>query len=151
MNVSGGDEGGSSRRFRRKSTSLMTEINITPFVDVMLVLLVIFMVTTPLMQSGVAIDLPKEAVGALEIQEENIVSLRKDGAIFFNDKRITHRDLDDKLRKLIAATPKAQVYLRADKGLPYGSVMKAMGTIKKAGVERLGMVTEMPTEDDKGQ
>lgn len=150
MNVSGGD-GGSSRRFRRKSTSLMTEINITPFVDVMLVLLVIFMVTTPLMQSGVAIDLPKEAVGALEIQEENIVSLRKDGAIFFNDKRVTHKDLDDKLRKIIAASPKAQVYLRADKGLPYGSVMKAMGTIKKAGVERLGMVTEMPAEDDKGK
>jgi biopolymer transport protein TolR len=151
MNVSGGDEGGSSRRFRRKSTSLMTEINITPFVDVMLVLLVIFMVTTPLMQSGVAIDLPKEAVGALEIQEENIVSLRRDGAVFFNDKRITARDLDDKLRKIIAVSPKAQVYLRADKGLPYGSVMKAMGTIKKAGVERLGMVTEMPTEDDKSK
>jgi biopolymer transport protein TolR len=149
MNVSGGDSGGSSRRFRRKSTSLMTEINITPFVDVMLVLLVIFMVTTPLMQSGVAIDLPKESVGSLEIQEENIVSLRKDGAIFFNDKRITHKDLDDKLRKLVAVSPKAQVYLRADKGLPYGSVMKAMGTIKKAGVERLGMVTETPTDDDK--
>jgi biopolymer transport protein TolR len=151
MNVSGGDEGGSSRRFRRKSTSLMTEINITPFVDVMLVLLVIFMVTTPLMQSGVAIDLPKEAVGALDIQEENIVSIRKDGAVFFNDKRVTAKDLDDKLRKIVAVSPKAQVYLRADKGLPYGSVMKAMGTIKKAGVERLGMVTEMPTEDDKSK
>lgn len=151
MNVSGGDEGGSSRRFRRKSTSLMTEINITPFVDVMLVLLVIFMVTTPLMQSGVAIDLPKESVGSLEIQEENIVSLRKDGSIFFNDKRITHKDLDDKLRKIVAVSPKAQVYLRADKGLAYGSVMKAMGTIKKAGVERLGMVTETPTDDDKSK
>lgn len=151
MNVSGGDSGGGSRRFRRKSTSLMTEINITPFVDVMLVLLVIFMVTTPLMQSGVAIDLPKEAVGSLEIQEENIVSLRKDGSIFFNDKRMTHKDLDDKLRKLVAVSPKAQVYLRADKGLPYGSVMKAMGTIKKAGVERLGMVTETPTDDDKSK
>lgn len=151
MNVSGGDSGGGSRRFRRKSTSLMTEINITPFVDVMLVLLVIFMVTTPLMQSGVAIDLPKENVGALEIQEENIVSIRKDGAMFFNDKRVTTRDLDEKLKKIIATTPKAQVYLRADKGLPYGSVMKAMGTIKKAGVERLGMVTETPSEDDKGK
>lgn len=151
MNVAGGDSGGSSRRFRRKSTALMTEINITPFVDVMLVLLVIFMVTTPLMQSGVAIDLPKEAVGALEIQEENIVSLRKDGAIFFNDKRIASRDLTDKLKKLVAASPKAQVYLRADKGLSYGSVMKAMGLIKKAGVERLGMVTEMPPEDEKGK
>jgi biopolymer transport protein TolR len=151
MNVSGGDSGGGSRRFRRKSTSLMTEINITPFVDVMLVLLVIFMVTTPLMQSGVAIDLPKENVGALEIQEENIVSIRKDGAMFFNDKRVTTRDLDEKLKKVIATTPTAQVYLRADKGLPYGSVMKAMGTIKKAGVERLGMVTETPTEDDKGK
>lgn len=151
MNVSGGDGGGSSRRFRRKTTPLMTEINITPFVDVMLVLLVIFMVTTPLMQSGVAIDLPKENVGALEVQEENIVSLRKDGAIFFNDKRITSRDLNDKLKKLIAASPKAQVYLRADKGLPYGAVMKAMGTIKQAGVERLGMVTEMPTEEEKGK
>ncbi len=150
MNVMG--EGGSgSRRFRRKSASLMTEINITPFVDVMLVLLVIFMVTTPLLQSGVAIDLPRENVGALEIQEENIVSLRKDGAIFFNDKRITPRDLNDKLRKIIQASPKAEVYLRADKGLPYGAVMRAMGIIKQAGVERLGMVTEMPSEEDKGK
>ncbi|MBF0291061.1 MAG: protein TolR [Nitrospinae bacterium] len=129
----------------------MTEINITPFVDVMLVLLVIFMVTTPLMQSGIAIDLPKENVGALEIQEENIVSLRKDGAMFFNDKRVTARDLNEKLKKLVTASPKAQVYLRADKGLPYGAVMKAMGAIKQAGVERLGMVTEMPTDEDKGK
>lgn len=150
MNVTG-ESGGSSRRFRRKTTPLMTEINITPFVDVMLVLLVIFMVTTPLLQSGVAIDLPRENVGALEIQEENIVSIRKDGAIFFNDKRVTPRDLGEKLKKLVDVSPKAQVYLRADKGLPYGSVMKAMGMIKQAGVERLGMVTEMPTEEDKGK
>lgn len=150
MNVTG-ESGGSSRRFRRKTTPLMTEINITPFVDVMLVLLVIFMVTTPLLQSGVAIDLPRENVGALEIQEENIVSIRKDGAIFFNDKRVTPRDLGEKLKKLVDVSPKAQVYLRADKGLPYGAVMKAMGMIKQAGVERLGMVTEMPTEEDKGK
>lgn len=148
MNVMG-ETGSTSRRFRRKSSSLMTEINITPFVDVMLVLLVIFMVTTPLLQSGVAIDLPQENVGALEIQEENIVSLRKDGAIFFNDKRITARDLQNKLRNIIATSPKAEVYLRADKGLAYGSVMKVMGLIKTAGVERLGMVTEMPAEEEK--
>ncbi len=133
-----------SGRFRRKTPTLLTEINVTPFVDVMLVLLIIFMVTAPLLHTGVGVDLPKTSVGSMEIREENVVTLRKDGGVFLNEKRVTFKELSSKLRSLSAATPGAEVFLRADKGLPYGDVMKTMGIIKQSGIERLGMVTEAP-------
>lgn len=136
------DTGG--KRFRRKTSTLLTEINVTPFVDVMLVLLVIFMVTTPLMQSGINVSLPKEDAGSLDIRQENVVTVRGDGAVFFNDKRVTLDELEDKLRSLAAAAPSADVFLRADKELSYGAVVSVMGVMKRAGVERLGMVTEIP-------
>ncbi|VAX20070.1 Tol biopolymer transport system, TolR protein [hydrothermal vent metagenome] len=133
-----------TKRFRRnKSSPLMTEINVTPFVDVMLVLLIIFMVTAPLMQTGVNVDLPQEDVGSLEIQDENVVSIRKDGAIFYNEKRLTEKDLFNKLKSLASVSSSAEVFLRADKTLPYGTVMNVTGIIKKAGIGRLGMVTEV--------
>jgi len=137
------------KRFRRKASTVITEINVTPFVDVMLVLLIIFMVTTPLMQSGVNIDLPKQETGFLDIREENVVTIRKDGAIFFNEKRVTLKDLSKKLKSISALSPSAEVYLRADKKLSYGSVMGVMGAIKKAGVRKLGMVTEVPASPVK--
>jgi len=137
-----------NRRFRRKASTLLTEINVTPFVDVMLVLLIIFMVTTPMMQSGINIDLPKEDVGSVEVKEENVVSVRKDGAVFFNDKRIAIKELGAKLKSLAVSAPKSDVYLRADKNLPYGTVVKVMGVIKKSGIERLGMITEIPVESE---
>jgi len=138
------DTGG--RRFRRNDTTLLTEINVTPFVDVMLVLLIIFMVTAPLMQSGINVDLPKEEAGSLEIRQENVVTLREDGAIFFNDKRVSRRDLENRLRSIAAAAPSADVFLRADEKIAYGAVVSVMGAIKKAGIERLGMVTEVPVD-----
>lgn len=141
------DTGG--KRFRRKATTVMTEINVTPFVDVMLVLLIIFIVTAPLLQSGVNVDLPKEEVGALEIREENVVTLRKDGAIFYNEKRVTEAQLDSTLKNLAAASPAAEVFLKADQTIPYGKVMGAMGIIKRAGISRLGMVTQVPTGDER--
>ncbi|MBI4667041.1 MAG: ExbD/TolR family protein [Nitrospinae bacterium] len=143
----GGDAGG--RRFRRKSSTLMSEINITPFVDVMLVLLVIFMVTAPLLQSGIAIDLPKEDVGALDIREENIISVESANRIYFNDRRVTEKELADKLKNIVAASPTAEVYLRADRKIPYGYVMRITGIAKKSGVDKLGMVTEMPEEQER--
>ncbi len=141
------DTGG--KRFRRKASTVMTQINVTPFVDVMLVLLVIFLITAPMMQSGVSIDLPKEDTGTLEIKEENVVSVRGDGHIFYNDKRITEQDLTDKLKTLASVAPKTEVFLRADKGLEYGAVMKVMGIIKRAGIANLGMVTEYPVGSEK--
>ncbi|MBI5816253.1 MAG: ExbD/TolR family protein [Nitrospinae bacterium] len=145
------DSGG--KRFRRKQSTLMTEINITPFVDVMLVLLVIFMVTAPMMQSGIDINLPKEAEpsGIIEVKEENMVSLRKDGALFFNEKRVTPKDLSEKLKSVVAGGAQPEVYLRADKDIEYGRVVSVMGLVKKAGVEKLGMVTEISPEEDAGK
>ncbi|MGK7346245.1 MAG: ExbD/TolR family protein [Candidatus Nitrospinota bacterium M3_3B_026] len=136
------DTGG--KRFRRKTSMLLTEINVTPFVDVMLVLLVIFMVTTPLMQSGINVSLPKEEAGSLDIRQENVVTVRKDGAVFFNDKRMTLEDLEDRLRSLAAAAPSSDIFLQADEELSYGAVVGVMGVMKRAGVERLGMVTQIP-------
>lgn len=133
-----------NKRFHRKTTTFLTEINVTPFVDVMLVLLIIFMVTAPMMHSGVSIDLPKEKVGSLEIREENVVSVRKDGAIFLNDKRITMKELENSLKSLAAASRSAEVFLRGDSGIAYGKVMQVMALIKNSGIEKLGMVTEIP-------
>lgn len=137
------------KRFRRKAATVITEINVTPFVDVMLVLLIIFMVTTPLMQSGVNVDLPKEDTGFLEISEENVVTIRRDGSIYFNEKRVTLKDLESRLKSIAALSPSTEVYLRADQTLSYGSVVGVMGVIKKAGISRLGMVTEVPAGPEK--
>lgn len=136
------------KRFRRKASTVITEINVTPFVDVMLVLLIIFMVTTPLMQSGVNVDLPKQETGFLEISEENVVTIRQDGSIYFNEKRVTLKDLESGLKSIAALAPSTEVYLRADRTLDYGSVIGVMGVIKKAGISRLGMVTEASTSPE---
>lgn len=135
------DVGG--KRFRRKASTVITEINVTPFVDVMLVLLIIFIVTAPLMQSGINIDIPKQDTGFLEIQEENVVSVRKDGAIFFNEKRILLKDLENKLKSIVSVSPSTEIFLKADRHLDYGYVVGVMGAIKRAGITRLGMVTEV--------
>jgi len=144
--------GGSAKRFHRKTSTLLTEINVTPFVDVMLVLLIIFMVTTPLLSSGVDIDLPQEDTGAMDIQDGNIVDIRlgKDGTpeYFFEEKgtkakRITPKALVSRLKNIKAQSAKAEVYLKADKRLSYGEVMATMALVKNAGIERLGMVTEI--------
>ena len=139
------DTGG--KRFRRKAATALTEINVTPFVDVMLVLLIIFIVTAPMLTSGVSVDLPKQDAGALEVREENVVSLRGDGALFYNDKRLTMGELSSVLKTLAAASPQAEVFLMADKKLSYESVMRVMGAIRQAGVTRLGLVTEVPAPE----
>ena len=137
-----------SKRFRRKSSTLLTEINITPFVDVMLVLLVIFMVTAPMMQSGIDINLPQEVEpsGQFSIQEENVVMLRKDGAIFMNEKRVAPKDLLERLKLMVDAGGAPEVFLKADKEVAYGEVVSFMNLIKRAGVEKLGVVTEISPE-----
>lgn len=139
------------KRFRRKASTVITEINVTPFVDVMLVLLIIFIVTAPLMQSGINVDLPKQETGLLEIREENVVTLRKDGAIFFNDRRVTMKDLENRLKSLVSTSPSTEVFLRADQKLAYGAVVGVMAAIKKAGITRLGMVTEVPIGSEENE
>ena len=121
----------------------MAQINVTPLVDVMLVLLVIFMVTAPMMQQGVQVNLPKADAKSLSPQEDTVVvSLEKSGRIFINKDQVTASDLRAKLTSLFASRTKKEVFLKADQDVPYGEVVKAMAEIKQAGIERLGMVTE---------
>jgi biopolymer transport protein TolR len=121
----------------------MAQINVTPLVDVMLVLLIIFMVTAPMMQQGVQVNLPKAATKALNAQEQAVVvSIDKSGRTFIDKNEIPGADLKPRLVELLAARSKKEVFLKADQDVPYGLVVKAMADIKGAGVERLGMVTE---------
>jgi biopolymer transport protein TolR len=121
----------------------MAEINVTPLVDVMLVLLVIFMVTAPMMQQGVQVNLPKANTKAMTPQDEAVVvSVDKSGKVFINKDEIPAADLRDRLASMFASREKKEVFLKADAGVPYGEVVKTMADIKGAGIERLGMVTE---------
>jgi biopolymer transport protein TolR len=123
----------------------ISQINVTPLVDVMLVLLIIFMVTAPILQQGVPVDLPKVAAGPLAGQEEQlVVNVGKTGQLFLNDTAMTPEQLTEKLHAIVAARPDRQVYVRADQAVPYGQVMRVMGAVHDAGVVRVGLVTEPP-------
>lgn len=122
---------------------VMAQINVTPLVDVMLVLLVIFMVTAPMMQQGVQVNLPKADTKGLTAQEDTvIVTVDKEGRTFINKDQVPGGDLRQRLAELFASRTKKEVFLKADSGVPYGEVVRAMAEIKGAGIERLGMVTE---------
>jgi biopolymer transport protein TolR len=122
---------------------VMAEINVTPLVDVMLVLLVIFMVTAPMMQQGVQVNLPKANTKAMTPMEETVViSVDKSGKVFINKDEIPAAALRGQLSTMFAEREKKEVFLKADAGVPYGEVVKTMADIKGAGIERLGMVTE---------
>ena len=128
---------------RNDNRGIMAEINVTPLVDVMLVLLVIFMVTAPMMQQGVQVNLPKADTKAMTPLEDTVVvTVEKSGKIFINKDEIPPVELKSKLATMFAAREKKEVFLKADAGVPYGEVVKAMADIKGAGIERLGMVTE---------
>ena len=133
---------------QRDSTTI-AQINVTPLVDVMLVLLVIFMVTAPIIQQGVQVNLPQAKAGAIAGTEEMlIVTISKNGKVYLNDNVMSLRELGDKLRAIRKLQADKQVYLRADQDVRYGLVIKTIAEIKQAGIERLGMVTR-PSSDEK--
>jgi biopolymer transport protein TolR len=122
---------------------LMSDINVTPFVDVMLVLLIIFMATAPMMIQGVNVDLPEATVKPLASEKEHLlITLDKNGKVYINNYNIAPGSLGKKIGKILEGHPNQDVYLRADKNVPYGAVIEIMSEIKSAGVEKLGMVTE---------
>ncbi len=125
----------------------ISDINVTPLVDVMLVLLVIFMVTAPILQQGVQVNLPKVRAAPLPGEDiQLVVNVDKNGGVLLNDARLTAPELEAKLRAILRERPDRQVFLRADQDARYGDVVRAIAAIKGAGVERLGMVTEPPAE-----
>lgn len=127
----------------------LNEINVTPFVDVMLVLLIIFMVTAPLMTQGVEVDLPTtRTVKNLPQDSEHLVlSIKKDGKLFLDEYEVGMGELEDHLKRLVSKQKK-QLFLRADKEVSYGTVVQVMGEIKASGIDRLGIVAEQ-TKDEK--
>ena len=131
---------------QKPGQTTLSEINVTPLVDVMLVLLIIFMVTAPMLQQGVDVNLPQESGGNLDPSRERLViTLASNERIFLNERRIDFPELEQTLRQASGTT--REVFLRADKDIPYGLVVKMMATIKQAGIERLGIVT-VPADDD---
>jgi len=128
---------------RRDGGAVISEINVTPFVDVMLVLLIIFMVTAPLMQQGIDVDLPQTTTEVLRLEQEPLVlSVQRDGKTFLGKQEIASGDLVAKLRAVFASRGDKDLYLRADREAPYGIVAKAMAAARNAGATKLGIVTE---------
>lgn len=122
----------------QRTRQALSEINVTPFVDVMLVLLIIFMVTAPLMQQGVDVDLPQAEGQKMAPAERVNITIRKDGKIYLDKSAVTL----ETLRTRLSGETEKEVFLRADKEVPYGAVVAVMGELKEIGVEKLGMVTE---------
>ena len=143
MSVSqSGGRGGRRRRERRRP---MSEINVTPFVDVMLVLLVIFMVTAPLLTAGVQVDLPKAQTSVITESDEPLsVSIDSAGRIFLQDSEIQLSKLAARLIAVTGATPDIRIFLRGDKAIDYGRVMQVMGTINSAGFSKVALITVLP-------
>lgn len=135
---------GNGRRVRGRAP--MSEINVTPFVDVMLVLLIIFMVTAPLLVAGVPVNLPESRAEALEQDKEPVqISIDSDGAVFVDDEQLNGPGLEAKLQDIAAnqdlANPR-QIMLRGDTSLDYGFVMGVMGELNRVGLNRVSMVTK---------
>lgn len=127
---------------------LMSEINVVPFVDVMLVLLIIFMVAAPMMIQGVDVSLPATTSEPLSSETENlVVSITKDHQIFINDFEVTLDTLREKLHSIFQGRAARELYLRADRDIPYGLVVQVMAESKNAGVETMGIIT-VPLERD---
>ncbi len=135
--------------FGGNNNSFMSDINVTPFVDVMLVLLIIFMVTAPMMIEGVNVSLPEATSEPLPAEQDPlIITIDKNNLLYINDYQVTLDFLQEKLIKILDGRVGQEVYLKADKNISYGVVVRVMSEIKGAGIEKLGMVTE-PIKSNK--
>ena len=129
-----------------RTSSSLAEINIIPLVDVVLVLLLIFMLTAPMMYRGIDVNLPKAASRPTAVEERLVLTLTKDQSLFLNDRRLLATGLELALREAFANRTDKTLYLKADAGLSYGVVVETMDRVRRAGIERLGMVTEPARE-----
>lgn len=120
----------------------MAEINVVPLVDVVLVLLIIFMITAPLLYRGIDLRLPKSEINTIKTEEGKVITVGRDRKIFYDSQVVTLRQLESHLLQARKNNHDVNIYLRADRDVPYGMVVQVMDIIKKTGIERLGMVTE---------
>ena len=121
----------------------MSEINVTPLVDVMLVLLIIFMVTAPMMTQGLDVNLPQTTAKSIKTQEDPLfMTINKKGEIFLEEHMIRLEDLEEKVKSIFKYRRDKELLLRADRDIPYGVVIKVIAAVKRAGIDKLGMVTE---------
>ena len=138
-----------SIRRRNNQDKALSEINVTPLVDVMLVLLIIFMVTAPMLSMGIDVNLPRVKAKSIDVTEEKLIlTINDTREIYLNKVKIPLNELGSKLEAIFASRIEREVFLRADKNVPYGLVVEVMSEVRKAGVDKLGMITE-PPEDKK--
>lgn len=144
----GGTAGAASYRAlrARHQNGVMGEINVTPLVDVVLVLLLVFMVTAPMMSRGIDVSLPVANITTIAPEDRVAVSIRADGRVYLGEHLMTLPMLEDQLRSMMETRGSKVVYLRADEGLRYGKVIEVVDVIKKAGVEQVGFVYILPGE-----
>ncbi|MCP4327772.1 MAG: protein TolR [Alphaproteobacteria bacterium] len=151
MSVSLGGDGPRSgvRVYKRRTYRPMSEINVTPFVDVMLVLLIIFMVTAPLLTVGVPVDLPKnEAAPINEPEEPLVVTMDIERRVYIQETPVEIDNLVSRLAAITETSPDTRIYVRGDQGLPYGEVMGLMGRLAAAGFNKVALVAETPKPDE---
>jgi biopolymer transport protein TolR len=132
--------------YRKRRKKLMSEINVVPYIDVMLVLLVIFMITAPLLSQGVKVDLPKAAAQPVDSQDREtlVVTVDREGRYFLDDRRITSEELSRKVAAILRARPQTPVLIRGDRQSNYGEVVRAMTLLQSAGAPSVGLLTEPP-------
>ena len=143
----GGSVGGGRKSSRGRRGvpryGAMADINMTPFIDVMLVLLIIFMVAAPLLTNGVTVDLPKAAAGALNVDQKPVaIAIDEKGQIFVMDQPVADADVIDRLNAAAKDGPDTRIYLRASKTVPYGRVAELMGEVTTAGYKKVALVTD---------
>ena len=132
--------------YRKHRKKLMSEINVVPYIDVMLVLLVIFMITAPLLSQGVKVDLPRAAAQPVDSQDREtlVVTVDREGRYFLDDRRITSEELSRKVAAILRARPQTPVLIRGDRQSNYGEVVRAMTLLQSAGAPSVGLLTEPP-------
>jgi len=144
----GGAKGGGGRRRRGGRKAVMSEINVTPFVDVMLVLLIIFMVAAPMMTVGVPLDLPKTSAKALNSETQPItISVKADGAVFLQETAIPAEEIAAKLEAVATTGYTERIFVRGDGAAPYGVIADVMSRIQSAGFTNIGLVTEQKPDN----
>jgi biopolymer transport protein TolR len=137
----------SFRRQNNREHKPLSEINVTPLVDVMLVLLIIFMVTAPMLQMGIDVNLPRVKAKSVNISEEKLVlTINGKQEIYLNEFKTALPDLSTKLESIYKTRTDRELYMRADKEVPYGYVVQVMSEVRKAGIDKLGMITEPPRD-----